>query len=146
MIEQPQRLHQQAKTKNGRGALILAHKYFLDQTEGLTQDMSSKTTILSHCICHWSIAQSAIILKLHNVSDTAIMFSTAFIWSPEGTRKRGRPSETLCRTITRESATIDISNIQVLQKLAIDLQSRKNMTTGLFHLWLDRAQQSSNLW
>ncbi|BFY97740.1 hypothetical protein BsWGS_00780 [Bradybaena similaris] len=55
----------------------------------------------------------------------------AFTWSPEGTRKRGRPRETLRRTITRESATINISNIQDLQELAIDRRRWRNMITAL---------------
>ena len=52
------------------------------------------------------------------------------MWSPEGKRKRGRPKETLRRTIEREAKTIGLKT-QDLQDLATNRKEWKTMTSAL---------------
>ena len=55
----------------------------------------------------------------------------AFIWTPKGKRKQGRPKETLRRTIKRESSTMGLRNNQDLIQLATDRRKWKSMTSAL---------------
>ena len=55
----------------------------------------------------------------------------AFMWTPKGKRKQGRPKETLRRTIKRESSTMGLRNNQDLIQLATDRRKWKSMTSAL---------------
>ena len=52
-------------------------------------------------------------------------------WTPEGKRKRGRPRETLRRTIIRESRNVNIRDIQDMQDLALDRQRWRTVVAAL---------------
>ena len=55
----------------------------------------------------------------------------ALIWAPVGKRKRGRPRETLRRTIIREGSFGGPVNVQDLQQMAANRQTWNAMTTAL---------------
>ena len=52
-------------------------------------------------------------------------------WIPTGKRARGRPKETLRRTILRESTTINIHTIQELHRIALNRQNWRDLTSVL---------------
>ena len=54
----------------------------------------------------------------------------AFMWTPDGKRKQGRPKTTLRRTFTNELKSTGI-NAQDLQSLATDRQAWRTMTSAL---------------
>ena len=55
----------------------------------------------------------------------------ALFWAPEGKRKRGRPKETLRRTITKEGSSMGLSNIHDLHQVATNRQTWRAMTSAL---------------
>lgn len=55
----------------------------------------------------------------------------SLIWTPEGKRKRGRPRETLRRTITREGSTMGLVNIKDLKQIATNRETWRAMTSAL---------------
>ena len=63
------------------------------------------------------------------MSDDKIPRQT-IMWSPKGKRKRGRPKETLRRTIEREAKTIGLKT-QDLQDMATNRKEWKTMTSAL---------------
>jgi hypothetical protein len=63
--------------------------------------------------CHWKHLRQ--VLRM----DKERLPRQVFNWTPVVTRRHGRPRETLCRTIIRESANINV-NTHHLQKLAKD--------------------------
>jgi hypothetical protein len=63
------------------------------------------------------------------LSDVEIVYSD-INYTPAGTRRCGRPRETLRRTITRESANINV-NTHDLQELAKDCRCWRYMISAL---------------
>jgi hypothetical protein len=55
----------------------------------------------------------------------------AFLWTAAGRRSRGRPRETLRRTILRETKSMRLNNIQDLKELAVQLPKWRAIVTAL---------------
>src|SRR5579871_804880 len=55
----------------------------------------------------------------------------ALKWVPEGKRRRGRPRETLRRTIIREGTTMGLNNIQELQRVASHRSNWRALVSAL---------------
>jgi hypothetical protein len=54
-----------------------------------------------------------------------------FLWTPTGKRGRGRPRETLQRTILREAKSMCLNNSQNLKDLAVQRPKWRAMVTAL---------------
>jgi hypothetical protein len=73
-------------------------------------------------------------------SDPNNIHLQALSWTPQGSRKRGRPKETLRRTITREYSSVNIKNLLELQHLAAHRQDWRAMTSALCAIYSTKGK------
>lgn len=64
-------------------------------------------------------------------SDENRIHRQSLSWTPSGKRARGRPKETLRRTIFREIKSKNINSIRELHQLALDRQNWRVLTSAL---------------